>query len=404
MNPIAQALRRLHDAREHWDLAREKYFEPELFRMNVNACIQSLRSVTFLLQKNKSYIDGFEEWYSNWQLKMKADPKLKWLVDARNKIVKEGDLNLQSFLKASVVGSYLDHEVPKFRVELKPGLLLPHIHKAVKDCGLPPEMLADSYVKMERKWVEKEHPDTELLELLTHCWIFLLKLLMDSPSVDAETRQSASQLEGPPPCMLSGLDSLKSYYKYTPKSLVSADIVQSSRAVKFNSKVVDRYKDSPLFTQKKEIQDFNQLCDLFFEQAKYVLSKDGYHVFLVVFLSDNVPIQFTELQPADQADKYRLMREVAETARKIHANGVLTISEAWTATQSIGEPLKAARHHKNRGEAIILAAATKRGEKRVLKAAFEKRGFIDKKVHIYPTEEEDLDTANILEPVRNMWA
>ena len=403
MNPIDQALRCLHDAREHWDQAKEYYFEPDRFRMNVNACIQSLRSVTFLLQNNKSSIDGFDEWYEKWQAIMKADKKLKWLVDARNKIVKQGDLNLKSYQRVSVVGSYLESEVPKFQIEPKPGLTLSHIHKSIRDSGLPEQILADAYVKLERRWVEKECPEAELLEVLTHCWVLLYKLLMDSPSLEGRARESASELESPPPCMENGLDSLVQYYKYTPKSLVNGNILQSSKAVSFNKKVLNKYKDSPLYTRTAEPENFAQLCDLFFEQAKFVLSKDGHHIFLVVFLSDNVPIQFTELQPADQSDKYRMMRDVAETARKLHANGIITISEAWTASQSMDEPIKAARYHKNKRESLILAAATKKGDKRVLSTIFEKQGLLKKKIAYQSTQELDLENVNILEPVREMW-
>ena len=122
MNPLGNAFKRLYDAREHWDQANRNYFDPKLFRMNVNAVITALRSVTFLLQKNKSLIDGFDPWYKGWQEKMKQDPSLRWLVDARNIIVKERDLNLSSVLRVSIVVSYIDEEVPKFQTELHPRL------------------------------------------------------------------------------------------------------------------------------------------------------------------------------------------------------------------------------------------------------------------------------------------
>ena len=83
MNPLDNAFKRLYDARAHWDQSNINYFDPNLFRMNVNAMIQALRSVTFLLQKKKSLIGSFEPWYKGWQEKMRQDPSLKWLLAAR---------------------------------------------------------------------------------------------------------------------------------------------------------------------------------------------------------------------------------------------------------------------------------------------------------------------------------
>ncbi len=54
----------------------------------MQGAIQSLRSVTFVLQSVKSMIQGFESWYEGWQEKMRADPILTWAKNARNKIEK----------------------------------------------------------------------------------------------------------------------------------------------------------------------------------------------------------------------------------------------------------------------------------------------------------------------------
>jgi hypothetical protein len=38
----------------------------------------------------------FEEWYAGWQEKLQAGPILRWIVESRNRITKQGDLEIKS--------------------------------------------------------------------------------------------------------------------------------------------------------------------------------------------------------------------------------------------------------------------------------------------------------------------
>src|ERR1039458_683603 len=96
MCPIAPAERRLQDAAAFWKQAYDAYFNPNKFRIGLQAAIQALRSVTFVLQAQKNSIAGFEVWYGPQQEAMRNDPKMRWLVEARNFIEKQGDLSTRS--------------------------------------------------------------------------------------------------------------------------------------------------------------------------------------------------------------------------------------------------------------------------------------------------------------------
>src|SRR5215208_6335315 len=113
--PLAAVDRRLEDAHQQWHLAEQKYFDPERFRIAIQSAIQTLRTVTFILQKHKKEIPCFEVWYKKWQQRLVADPLMKWMLEARNKIEKEGDLEVHSFVRAEVIASYLN-EGPKIDV------------------------------------------------------------------------------------------------------------------------------------------------------------------------------------------------------------------------------------------------------------------------------------------------
>jgi hypothetical protein len=54
------------------------------------------RSVTFVLQNLKSHADGFEEWYQAEATALAADPLMRYFVEARNQIEKQGKLNVAS--------------------------------------------------------------------------------------------------------------------------------------------------------------------------------------------------------------------------------------------------------------------------------------------------------------------
>ena len=79
-----------------------EYHDPHAFRYNLNAFIQALRNVTFILQAEKEKPDGFAKWYENARDRLKADDRLKRFVNARNLIVKRQMLESSSELKVGI--------------------------------------------------------------------------------------------------------------------------------------------------------------------------------------------------------------------------------------------------------------------------------------------------------------
>lgn len=69
---------------------------PEPFRWNLNAFVQALRNVTFVLQKALAERPGFENWYAQQREEMKKEPLLQAFVEGRNIVVKERSLHINS--------------------------------------------------------------------------------------------------------------------------------------------------------------------------------------------------------------------------------------------------------------------------------------------------------------------
>ncbi|MFJ2781268.1 hypothetical protein [Kitasatospora sp. NPDC087315] len=61
--PMPNAHRRLMDCHAQWHRLHEVYFDPHEFRLTMNSLVQNLRNVTWLLQKQKAQLVGFDEWY-----------------------------------------------------------------------------------------------------------------------------------------------------------------------------------------------------------------------------------------------------------------------------------------------------------------------------------------------------
>jgi hypothetical protein len=101
--PLAAIDRRLEDVHRFWHQAERTYFEPDEFRIAIQAAIQTARQVSFVLQKNKALIPDFDEWYKGWQEKLAAIPLMRWMVEARNQIEKQGDLEAYNFVSAEIV-------------------------------------------------------------------------------------------------------------------------------------------------------------------------------------------------------------------------------------------------------------------------------------------------------------
>ena len=163
---------------------------PMDFRLAVQNAIQTLRSVTFILQNHKAVIPNFAQWYGDyadekhgkrgkWQERVHADPLMRWMVDARNRIEKRGDLESHSIVRAEIIASYLD-ESPRIDV---PAHLFQNTETLLR--GIPDNLLGQhirrtGVVRIERRWVENTLPDHELLDATAIYYGKLTELVHDA--------------------------------------------------------------------------------------------------------------------------------------------------------------------------------------------------------------------------------
>lgn len=399
---IKPAIKRLFDAQTHWHNANKQYYDPNGFRMLINSCIQELRNVTFVLQSNKRGIEGFDEWYEPWQERMRANKSLRWLVSARNYIVKQGDLELKSILRIEVIGSYLAGEVKIFEQDYEVNISSKDVFQRTIDSGMPKEVLENSYVKLQRKWVDSNYPDHELLELLGICWTAVAELLLDAPGGTSDNENSRINEARIPPCMYQGSETRSIWMKVHGDDSIPTQMHQESITLTKEDaeKFKNRYGDSPLFNKKPKPTNFKELCELFFEQAKFVLKKDEYHVHLVVIFVNSEIVEIKELRNEDQADKYRTLRLIASEMEKIGANQFLMVSEAWTAPFDPKYPHRHAVESPDRKEVLNLVGANNSGEGYFFSIPFS-RGAAG--ITYGDLSVNDIEGLNIIQPIISIW-
>lgn len=402
--PGATANKRLFDARTHWVRALDAYFSPEDFRIEINACIQALRNVTFALQADKARIPNFDHWYSRWQSRMRADAKMKWSVEARNTIVKAKDLELHSKLRASLVGSYLDAEIPTLQTKFSPQITTTNILAEFKRRGIPAEFLQHAQLRIERRWIINDYPTSEFLELVAYCWTFLSRVLTDLPNASTGAPPTAGW--GLPACMVDDGESRSIWVKVSTGEIsflntsslgtISKEDIDPTK----QADIVEKYGLSTMPTPPTTGNELRDRAMYFFEMAKTMLKVDGHLVLAVMLFTHSNKAIFLELRPDDQSDKYRMWRTVASEVKRIQAHSLICITEAWTATIEPGQPFQHAAEAPNRGEAIHLIAASEDGAGFVISAPFTR---VEAEIVIHEADEYGLDTVNTMAPVLSVW-
>jgi hypothetical protein len=322
--------RRLRDLAQLLSNCGETYFSPDRFRQNINQFLQTSRTVTFIIQKNKGSIPEFDSWYKGAVLQpWQADPVMSWAKDARNVIEKEGDLEMYSTLQVAVLYSYESDEDMIIEVTRRE-LLQASIEQLLKIAlnKLPPEILVSAILKTQRKWVANTLPGRELIQALTYVYSQLYEVCSGL----------AAHLE-------SELDS--SVPHPTDFDPNSNDIARvrfmklRQRGVGQNKSVrlkADKNFKAPPALQKLK-NDFDampkpaSLADVVSRHAKMAqatFEQHASHIPMLALYDKNWRhIDFLSTAFSDQSEKYIFWRNAADRAFYLKAYAMVWTSESW---------------------------------------------------------------------------
>lgn len=365
------------DCHEHWHAALENYEDPDGFRLALNSLIQALRNVTWLLQKQKSQLPGFEVWYPRWQESVKNDPVMKWATKARNRIVKEADLELYSRARVRIETDWLRASEGTF--DIPPSWKHEQILRMLTAKGVPALPEGEVSVSVQRRWVDRMLPERELLDACAEVYERIRSVILDAheasgvsecdlkersrPCVDADSAHpfSCNAFDGDVRTLHFDLATLNSYER---------------RVVRVNAADYPELSEE-LTKTLKELRpegDAIGVADGLVELAKLFLNQDGALIPAAWFFRGEQIIDLHLLNFTDQISKRLALSSVAEKLKLLNADGIAMLSEVWTATVSRGEaesgPIIPARHRDDRGEAIQVTAATADGRIRSLTTGF----------------------------------
>ena len=321
--------KRLRDLSRLLENCQDAYFDPDLFRMNTNQFLQTARTVTFIIQKDKAIIPSFDAWYAeNVIAPWSGDGVMTWAKDSRNKIEKQGDLELHSSLVLSLIFSYLEHEdisVACGRKELVSANIKRLIRLARRD--LPSGISDVAVVKIDRRWIANSLPDWELLGALKYIYGRIyhvatslachLGIPLDEsvPSVDQLSLKVEAQRT--------------SYIKLNdmhPASLRSKSVRRDPDFVPPTDLVewMEKSKSKPVPINLHENVEF------YAEFAKRTFEQFGNHIPMLYMCDEQSRvIHLVSAYFDDQATKYLFWRSIADRVLYLKPRFIFFVSEAW---------------------------------------------------------------------------
>ena len=317
--------RRLKDLAQLLVQCESTYFDPELFRMNTNQFLQTSRTVTFLIQKTKSEIPDYDNWYKKniidaWS----GDTLMTWAKDSRNTIEKERDLDMYSSLSATLFFSYItaeDISIPCGRTELL-GANVTRLKRFARS-SLPSYVSDAAVIRTERTWVANTLPDWELLQAFKYIYSRLHTCCKElaihlGASLNPDIRHPADANTNNPRETI--------YFKLNSKS---SSIVRH-KIIPFDSSIVADNVLAEINQNSAAPKNLHELVELHAKYSQAIFKKRGCHIpICFLFDASNKPIDLISTSFDDQADKYIFWRSVADRILYLKPSSILWIAEAW---------------------------------------------------------------------------
>lgn len=320
--------RRLNDLWLLLERCHATYMEPELFRLNTNQFLQTSRTVTFIVQKNRDSIPDFDAWYQPIVAAWASDAVMNWAKDSRNKIEKEGDLELHSKLELTLLFTYLveqDVRLSTGRSELLNAGTKRLLRFAIKH--LPSNVIDSAAIKVERKWVANTLSTWELLHAFSYIYTTLYRMCQElavrlgtridgaipDPTDLYPARQRACQVK------YLKLSNLKVHTQHAYR--IDADPNYTPPAKMAAANMREKFAKS---------DSVEAMFETLTEMAELLFENDGYHIPMTYLYDekmkvvDYIPAYFT-----DQVEKYIFWRDVADRVTATKAKAVASIGEAW---------------------------------------------------------------------------
>jgi hypothetical protein len=306
-----------------------------------------------------------------WQAKLKGDPTLRWLSQARTTVVHKSDLEASSTAVATLHDNFVR---VRGRVKVPALASTPQICEALLST-MPPELAEsarDMVISVERTWVASNLPGHELLEALAYAFRLLADLTADAhrqagTAFVAFDPENCRQSRLGEPCMATTAERRTSRMTVADGRLLLPD----RRRIPFDPGAVpalqQRYGELPSVSSN----DPFERAEVLLEVAKKTLVVDGFHG---RFMHMRTPTgwRLLLLAPRNRAEKFAMIESLANEAHALHVDALVEVMEAWVA------PMRAFHEGRNpaedpeRKELLAVSVATAEGSYLVYNTYFSR--------------------------------
>ena len=356
--------RRLEHARELWHRALKAYPNADDFTNAVNDLIPALRTVTFIIQKDLKHVEGFDDWYAYWQREMLNDVVMRWLVEARNHIEKQGDLDIRSTARVEVIAGWPDTPVDEFDV---PPLLSPQV-VAYEVAKLAPDFVREEgLIRVQRRWVTNALPDHEILEACAHGWAVLSDVVSDANAFVESGEPQRPGARRPPEDLEAGVEARTAVYHLAAEEFVQPTTTRIERDEDLVETAAKRYGLPPELDvpMPSPDADLESRVRWHHEVSRRVFGVDGHLLSFAVMFQKGRVVDLLGMEMADQQAKYIVLEQLAARVAATDADEVVHSYEVWIAPLvGSDDPLSGLRagQRADRAEAVVTYGMARNGD------------------------------------------
>ncbi|MDD2656861.1 MAG: hypothetical protein PHQ18_04855 [Patescibacteria group bacterium] len=343
--PMPDTHNRLNQAFSLFENILEDYQDILRFTSALNNLIQNLRNVTFVLQKELAHTDGFFDWYSKKQTEMQDDDVLKWLIKARNYVVKEGDLKKKSIARVRLK-NHFDQDL--LEMELDPSFSTEKIAKDFckqSTLKIQKNLEEQTIIEIERIWIIDEYPQAEIIDVLIYCLGVITNLvylcheeILNTNFLICENNLYIDPLK----------DLMVTLHNKIRKGRITRINYKTREIYGDISEIINRPDTKTLKEAQKRYGDkqkyllslmdksnknipFNNIS-YHIEMAKHLFNTDGYLVPMAfLYFPDRIPMHIT-LGLDDPAKKYLIFEKLSETVEETGCEAIIVVTESWMGT------------------------------------------------------------------------
>jgi hypothetical protein len=348
---------------------------PQEFRRNLNALLQSLRSVVLLIERRKRTLADGVVWLAEWEKAAKKSKRYGWSIAARNRVVHEEDLRLHS--TATIRFSRPSGEVSESVFDLQANVSPLEMISVILS-GEPRRR--EGVLTVARRWIENSLPGDELLAVAAEVYEEVAKLVKvahqrcSNGECDLDVDEGrecfdASHPFGRPSCMTLMESEMSVSVDVATRRLLTRKVLRVERDENAIEEGRRRYGE-PRFIHGDPIERAEPMLEL----GVQFLLIDGERLPTFALFRGEKVIETWQPTLPESRDKPDLFERMAERIRVLDADGWLYASEIWLGMPDGTQPAEAGdgyyAQRPGSMEGLMVAAATADGRSLTLTQMF----------------------------------